>query len=272
MEQFSDNADIPASFQTVFGNEAALFQVAELFPIPIQIFTPDGMTAFANRALLEMWNISDASQIVGRYNLIQDPVVNEELRLREYVQRVFRGEVVRVRDAKLPLKAFSEWYRPRRPDYAVKSMYLDILNFPIFDENRSMTHVVSVFIPTKVYTGQPGVAKAREYIETHWLEAFDMDKVAQSVHLEAFDMDKVAQSVHLSRYHLARLFKKQTGMTPYGYYQHVKIQKIREALRDTSITVAQAFASCGVAYSGNYARLFREKTGMTPTQYRKSFE
>jgi len=130
LEQFPDNTDIPASFQAVFGNEAALFQVAELFPIPIQIFTPDGMTAFANRALLEMWNISDTSQIVGRYNLIQDPVVNEELRLREYVQRVFRGEVVRVRDAKLPLKAFSEWYRPRRLDYTVKSMYLDNSTFP----------------------------------------------------------------------------------------------------------------------------------------------
>jgi len=258
LEQFRDNGDILASFQAVFGNEAALFQVAELFPVPIQIFTPDGMTVFVNRALLEMWNISDASQIVGRYNLIQDPVVNEELGLREYVQRVFRGEVVRVRDARLPLKAFSEWYRPRRSDYAVKSMYLDILNFPICDESRRMTHVVSVFIPTRVYTGKSDVAKAKEYIETHWLEAFDMDKVAQTV--------------HLSRYHLARLFKKQTGMTPYGYYQDVKIQKLKEALRDSSVSVAQAFASCGVAYSGNYARLFREKTGMTPTQYRKSFE
>jgi PAS domain-containing protein len=196
LEQFRDNEDILASFQPVFGNVEALFQVAELFPIPIQIFTPDGMTAFANRTLLEMWNISDASQIVGRYNLIRDPVVNEELKLREYVQRVFRGEVVRVRDAKLPLKAFSQWFRPRRSDYAVKSMYLDIFNFPIFNENRSMTHIVSVFIPTRVYTGQSDVAKVREYIETHWLEEFDMDKVAQSV--------------HLSRYHLARIFKKQT--------------------------------------------------------------
>lgn len=260
MGQFSDNADnqILASFQAVFGSEAMLFRVAELFPIPIQIFTPDGMTVFANLALLEMWNISDASQVVGRYNLLQDPVVNEELRLHEYVQRVFRGEAVRVRDARLPLKAFSEWYPPRRSDYAVKSMYLDILNFPIFDENRSMTHVVSVFIPTRVYTDKPDVAKAREYIETHWLEEFDMDKVALSV--------------HLSRYHLARIFKKQTGMTPYSYYRDVKIQKLKEALRDTSVSVTQAFAACGVAYSGNYARLFREKTGMTPTQYRKSFE
>jgi AraC-like DNA-binding protein len=260
LDQFIKNEDnqILASFQAVFGNEEMLFQVAELFPIPIQIFAPDGMAVFSNRALLEMWNISDESQLVGRYNLIKDPIVNEELKLREYVQRVFKGEIIRVPDARLPLKAFSEWYLPRRSDYAVQSMYMDILNFPIFDENRTITHIVSVFIPTKVYTGKSDVVKAKEYIETHWLAEFDMDKVAQSA--------------NLSRYHLARIFKKQTGMTPYSYYQDIKIQKLKEALRDVNLSITQAFAACGVAYSGNYARLFRDKTGMTPTQYRKSFK
>lgn len=247
-----------ASFDSVFANQDALFEVAGLFPFPIQIFSPDGETVFANRALLEMWNISDASQIVGKYNLIKDPVVNGELNLTDYVQRVFRGETVRVPDVKVPLKAFAQWYTPRKADYTVNCMYVDILNFPILNDARQITHIVSVFTPNRVYTRKSDATRAKEYIEAHWIGDFDMEKIARAV--------------CLSRYHLARVFKKQMGVTPYAYYQEIKIKKLKEALRDMDSSVAQAFSACGVKYSGKFAKLFREKVGMTPTQYRKSLE
>lgn len=258
MEKLIHNEDnqIMASFQAVFGNEEMLFKVAELFPVPIQIFTPDGNTIFASRAVLEMWNISDVSQIVGKYNLLKDPVVNERLGLSDYVRRVFRGEIVRVPDVKVPLEDFSKWYQARNNDYAIKSMYVDILNFPIFDDHHAITHIVSVFITNRIYTGQSDIAKAKEYIETHWMDEFDMEKIAQAA--------------SMSRYHFARVFKKHTGMTPYSYYQDIKVRGLKDALRDTNLSITQAFAACGVEYSGSFARVFRDKVGMTPTQYRKS--
>ena len=85
-------------------------------------------------------------------------------------------------------------------------------------------------------------------------------------------MDKTALAVSMSRYHLTRIFKKHTGMTPYSYYQDIKIKKIEEALRDEKLSVTQAFASCGMKYSGSFAGFFRDKVGMTPTQYRKSLK
>lgn len=247
---------IIASFQSVFGNEELLFQVAELFPIPIQIFDPDGTTVFASRAVLEMWNISDPSQIVGVYNLKKDPVVNERLGLKDYVRRAFEGEIVLVHDVRVPLEDFSVWYQPRNSDYSIRSMYTDILNFPILDVDGKMTHVVSVFITTRTYLGKSMIALSQEYIENHWQEPFDMDKVAGSV--------------SLSRYHFARLFKKQTGVTPYSYYQDVRIRKLKEALRDTNLTISEVFAACGMEYNGSLARSFRDKVGMTPSEYRKS--
>ena len=102
------------------------------------------------------------------------------------------------------------------------------------------------------------VAVAKEYIENHWLEEFDMDSIAQAV--------------SLSRYHFARLFKKHTGMTPYSYYQDIKLRRLKEALCNTNLSITEAFATCGMAYSGNFARVFREKVGMTPSQYRKSMQ
>jgi len=138
---------ILSSFHAVFGNEEMLFQVAELFPIPIQIFTPDGTTVFTSRAVLEMWNISDQAQIVGKYNLLEDPVVNQRLGLGEYVRRAFAGEIVLVSDVKVPLEDFSKWYQARDPDYNIESLYTDILNFPIRDADGNITHIVSMLNP-----------------------------------------------------------------------------------------------------------------------------
>lgn len=253
---YQQNNKILTSFKSVFENHEMLFQVAELFPIPIQIFTPDGNTVFANRAVLEMWNISEPEQIVGKYNLRSDPVVNDRLGLSEYVRRIFKGEIVMVPEVKVPLKDFSHWYEARNPDYDVESMYTDILNFPIFDDNKNITHIVSVFITSRMYLGKSDIVKAKEYIESHWLDGFDMDKIADAV--------------NVSRYHFARVFKKHTGMTPYSYYQDIKVRKLKDALRDPNLSVTQVFASCGVEYSGSFARVFKDKVGMTPTQYRKT--
>lgn len=41
---FSESVNpIVNSFQPIFGNEELLFQMVDLFPIPIEIFAPDGM-------------------------------------------------------------------------------------------------------------------------------------------------------------------------------------------------------------------------------------
>ncbi len=233
-----------------------LYQILERFPLPIKVFTPDGEVAFANRTTLEMWNISEPAQIVGRYNLIKDPVVNERLGLDDYVRRTIRGETVLVPEVRVPLEDFSVWYEARDPGYDIESMYTDILNFPIRDRGGRFAHFMSVFLTTRVYQGRSDLAKAKEYIENHWLEEFDIDKVAGIV--------------HLSRSHLARLFKRHTGMTPYSYYHELKIHHLKEALRDRNLSVAGAFAACGIEYHGNFAKLFKEKVGMTPSEYKKS--
>ena len=237
-------------------NIERLYQVLEYFPLPIKVFTPDGYVAFANHVILELWNISESSQIVGRYNLIRDPVTNERLGLRQYVQRTFCGEIVIVPEVKVPLEDFAVWYEARDMGYDIESMYADILNFPVQDISGQITHIVSIFLTTRIYQGQADIAKAREYLENRWKEPFDIDKLAEAVGISAS--------------HLSRLFKKHTGIAPYGYYQEIKINRLKAALRDHNLSIAQAFASCGFDEPGNCTRFFKEKVGMTPSQYRKS--
>ncbi len=249
-----------AAFPTGFDREREerLYKTIQLFPLPIQIFNPNGDIVFINEAVLQTWNVADSSLILDRYNLIKDPFVNEQFGLRDYIRRTFQGEIVLIPDIKIPLESFWQWYKARSPVYDVEAIYTDILNFPVFGETGKMAYVVSVFFTSRIYRGEPNVAKAKEYLENRWREEFDIARLAAAV--------------CLSPAHLVRLFKRHTGMTPYSYYQEIKIKRIKEALRDKNLSVAEAFVACGFDYLGNSARFFREKVGMTPSQYRKLTE
>ena len=104
-------------------------------------------------------------------------------------------------------------------------------------------YVAAVLVNRRVYQRKDEIAKAREYIESHWLERFNANKTAKAA--------------YLSKAHFTRLFRKHTGMTPYEYYTNYRISKLKEKLMDANLTVKQAFAACNMDYNGNSARLSR---------------
>ena len=110
-------------------------------------------------------------------------------------------------------------------------------------DNHRLAYVVHVFVTSKLYNGKKEIVKAKEYLDRHWLEEFD---------------------------HFSRLFKRYTSMTPFSYYQGLKINKLKEQLCDQNLSIGDAFSACGLDYNGNYARVVKEKVGMTPSQYRKT--
>ena len=236
--------------------EDRLFQVAALFPIPIQIFKQNGDIIFINEATFQTWNVQDSSKILGKYNLLKDPLVNEQFGLSEHIRRTFQGEVVLMSDLRIPLESFWAWYDARNPNCDIEAIYTDILNFTVWVKDVGTTYIVSIFLTRRLYQGRTSVTKAKEYLENHWQEDFDMRKLAQAI--------------GLSPSHLARLFKKHTGITLYRYYQEIKINSLKVALRDRNLSIAEAFVSCGFEYSSNFTRFFKEKVGMTPSQYRET--
>lgn len=235
--------------------ERQLFEIAGILPVPIQIFKQNGDIIFINQAVLNAWNVGDSSRILGRYNLIKDPLVNEQFGLREQIRRTFAGEVVLISDIRVPLEHFWKWYNPKSPDCDTEAIYTDILNFTVPVEDVQADYVVSIFLISRLYRGRSDVTRAKEYLENHWRESFDADALARAI--------------GLSPSHLARLFKNQTGMTLYSFYQDIKIARLKAALRDQNLSIAEAFLSCGFEYPDNFTRFFKKKVGMTPSAYRK---
>jgi transcriptional regulator GlxA family with amidase domain len=109
-------------------------------------------------------------------------------------------------------------------------------------------------IPSRYYQGREEVIKGKEYIDGHWKEEFDADRLSGIV--------------HMSKQHYSRLFKQHTGTTPHLYHQSVKLQKLREMLCDSNLSIAQVFDECGVDYNGTLAKKLKQELGMTPSEYR----
>ncbi len=244
-----------APFVSPNAHEAMLSKIIEFFPYPIQVYTPDGMMVLTNEACLRVMHIPSKDHIVGSFNILKDPVIDQwGEHVRAQIARSFQGELVHFENLNMPIRGIID--RFETGELCFDSSYQNIICYPIYDDHDRLSYVVHVFVTSKLYDGKEEMVKAKEYIENNWLEEFDIDELVTVV--------------NLSRYHFTRLFKKHTGMTPYGYYQDVKICKIKERLCDKNLSVTQAFASCGVDYNGSFSRIFKAKVGMAPSQYRNS--
>jgi AraC-like DNA-binding protein len=238
-------------FKALIGNAGLNYQLLDLLPIPIQIFSPDGTCMFVNRALVEI-NADAIKNVVGNYNYNNDPICREILGQDVY-DKVSRGEAVSFPDFPVPIQsAVDRGFLDEKP---FETATMDLFFLPLWD-GEVFTCTIMFYTVKNMYHGRADIAKAKEYIDKHWLADFDLDKVAQSA--------------NLSRRHFQRIFKENTNLTPVEYYQKVKIERLQEKLLDGNLSIEQAFAACGVDYRGKYHKYFREKVKMSPSEYRKA--
>lgn len=75
----------------------------------------------------------------------------------------------------------------------------------------------------------------------------------------------------LSRRSLEHRFKKWVGRTPSEEIQRVKIQRIKQLLRETKLSIGQIARRTGFEHGEYMAAVFKRETGQTPTDYRQAF-
>ena len=247
-----DNAFVN-SFQMLIDNKELLFQVLDMFPIPVEIFDANGTTVYMNVAAKEWIGIKDMNLLIGKYNVLHDPVM-EQMGLMPGIQRAFCGETVVTYDVVPPIEDVQA--RGVIDEKPFEKAVTDFHLYPVKDNNGKVVFVVFVCVVKKMYLGRPDVARAKEYIDSHW-------------HGE-YNPDAIAKSVYMSRTALYNLFKQHIGMSPKDYHNKVKIDHIKEKLADKSLSIKEAFAACGEDSQSRIARLFKEQTGKSPKEYRES--
>ena len=85
---------------------------------------------------------------------------------------------------------------------------------------------------------------------------------------EEITVEQLAKLSRMSKYHFIRVFRSLTGDTPYRYLLLYRIDRSKQLLLDTHMTVQEIADACGFSSSKNYIAAFRSCTGLTPGKFR----
>jgi len=82
------------------------------------------------------------------------------------------------------------------------------------------------------------------------------------------DLERISEEACLSRYHFLRLFRKAFKKTPHQYLTHRRIEKAKELLRSSKLTVTDVCFEVGFESLGSFSSLFHKHVGHPPIAYR----
>lgn len=82
-------------------------------------------------------------------------------------------------------------------------------------------------------------------------------------------MEQLCRAADMSEAHLCRLFKKHFGMRPIEYLNKKRIQKAKELLTLSYISVESAATSIGFENPSYFSKLFHRYEGCTPSEYKE---
>lgn len=81
----------------------------------------------------------------------------------------------------------------------------------------------------------------------------------------------VAGELHLSPNYLSDMLRVQTGQTTQQHIQNRLIEKAKELLSSTSMSVSEIAYQLGFEHSQSFHRLFKNRTSVSPLEFRQSF-
>lgn len=143
-------------------------------------------------------------------------------------------------------------------EYAQKALRLgaiDILSKPIEFEQLKQAIVRAVGWK---FTGNEIANTVLEYIHAHYYEKMELETLANYT--------------FCSPSHIARVFKKHTGMTVISYVHKVRIEKSIAKMTEEGLSVKEAAEEVGYQSLNNFYKYFKQYTGMAPAAYLKKKE
>ena len=169
--------DILASYQSLPEKVVLLAKVIEFFPYPIQIFSIDGTAKFINKAAQDMIGIRSVESHVGKYNCFKDPIVRE-LGFLDKLMQVLTGKTVYLNDFNASYQDMIKYYNV--VDRDIHTISTDITCFPLFNAEGEVEYFAALFVFKKIYRGREEINWGKQYMESHWLEPFNLSSTAKA--------------------------------------------------------------------------------------------
>jgi AraC-like DNA-binding protein len=186
---------------------------------------------------------------------------------KEFFQELIRDSG---RPREMPLFPFSKLKKDGDVNRIFKTLSLEVQEdgFARLIVIRSLVTELAVYLlrlftpsPTELENYRLEVDKARypvrrvfEYLRDHFAQ-----------HL---DLDDLASVAGLSKYHLERVFKEATGLSPHTYMLLLRVERAKELLAISDEPIAAIASSLNFSHQSHFTNVFKKFTGVTPGAYR----
>lgn len=129
------------------------------------------------------------------------------------------------------------------------SLSLDL--YKLFAELSNPLHISS----KNKASYEESIQDAKKYIADHLSETLSVRDIAAVIHMSAS--------------HFSRVFKQQTGFSPYDYVLISRLNRAKDYLQKTDLTIAEIAYEVGFNSESNFIFFFTTNTGISPSKFRK---
>ena len=137
----------------------------------------------------------------------------------------------------------SEFSKPERNYFEIKSKIFKLLSLLCKRENQIL-----------ISERSPSIERGIRYLE--------------SDDAQSLSLDEVAKMCFVTPAYFRRAFRKYAGMSPIEYRNKRKIERAKELLDSTELSVADVSDTLGYDNPSYFCRVFKREVGFTPTFYR----
>ena len=85
---------------------------------------------------------------------------------------------------------------------------------------------------------------------------------------ESLTIADLAQACALSRSHFSRAFKCTTGLSPQVWIRQQRIQRAKELITGSSLSLTQISLECGFCDQAHFCHMFTRSEGVNPMTWR----
>lgn len=146
----------------------------------------------------------------------------------------------------------------------VKEIFTSIKN------RRNTTETKLSVILYKLLTELANPLTAKENTGNIHQESIQQIKEYISLNLsEKITVQSLAEKINMSSTHFSRVFRQHTGFSPYDYVLAARLNKAKELLLKTDMTVAEIAYETGFNSEANFVYFFTGSESVSPGKFRK---